>query len=269
MTYAGGEIGAEKMLVEAYLKKVNTTVTYDKCVDDGQMLDAKEKSKEAHLACVFVMGLCQVRYGKLVKDIKNDQANDRDSWPKTVHKAYELVQTWMFDRRNHSGRRVNGPANDGISFGTVGERTKKDGDKDTQSAGGGKHGRRNIKCWKCGKPGHMAYECTESTDSNDNNKECKSTRVYKNDVTIDRKTYCEDDKVVGKFAASMLAADECVPMTEHECWLMHTGDGGKLPQDWLLLDTQSTTNVFSNPALVYTPSTTRIYSCSHLRLPIG
>ncbi len=275
--FAGAEFGHDLKLVNTYYKKITEDEDADvrkvnlSDVDErAKVVGAEEASREAELACIFLMEPNRNRYGLLQEDLMNDGALGNDTWPKTLSRAYQYSQDWTFDPRNHSGPTVNGPANDGLSFNTIGN----DG------------GRKKRICFKCGQEGHFQWQkdrCTQHPDYKKKEDDCKrrktATTERVSDVTkatvVPKKFSFETEKeeadlpecakdgivAVGEyelsldeFEASMCSIEEecCLRHVEREeCWTFHLGADGTLPHNWILLDTQSTTHVFFNPDLLH------------------
>ena len=56
--------------------------------------DAKKKAIEEHHAILFMLGAYKYKYGKLIKDMKNDVICKKDPYPKTVTEACHILSKW-------------------------------------------------------------------------------------------------------------------------------------------------------------------------------
>jgi hypothetical protein len=127
----------------------------------------KSEAQEWYLATAFVLGSDRGRYGKLLENLENDYLQGRNSYPKTVTAAFNLLTNWKQDPRNLV--RSVGVSNDGVSFTNVGGTD--DGEDDnadvamntvgTKSGGKAKRGKdmSKFKCRRCGEMGHYPSEC--------------------------------------------------------------------------------------------------------------
>ena len=56
--------------------------------------EALESACEEYLACLFIRTINQERYGPLKTKLANDWAFGEDSYPKTMAKAFQLIEKW-------------------------------------------------------------------------------------------------------------------------------------------------------------------------------
>ena len=144
--------------------------------------------------------------------------------------AYNLLPNWKQDPRNLI--HTSGPVNDGVSF------TNVDGEHGEQdialaSSGNTKSGRNklaHITCHKCGKQGHFADKCEEEQRQEHQTGSMLLTAGIEN----------------GEFNHDV-----------HFQFLQHTkevslklDESGKIPKSWILLNNQSTVDVFYNANLL-------------------
>ncbi len=179
----------------------------------ADMAVAKKVVRERYLACAFLLGADRNRYGKLVEDIENAHTQGTNRYPTNLNDAYNLLVHWKQNPQNLL--RVLGATADGVAFAQVtGSEREQNG---VEKKGRGKD---HITCFACGKKGHYSSECT-TTEHTD--------------------------------AINMLMAG--VDEIEESAFAFHQQGAsqkgrGRLPEDWILLDNQSTINVFYNPRLL-------------------
>jgi len=217
LEYCGGEIGTDIGLVERALASLN--VTLDTATPE-QLALSKDYAKQAYLACAFLLGADRNRFGKLIEDTENDYVKGQDRYPKTVLAAFNLMIYVKQDPQNIM--RMLGTTSDGVAFTNLGE------DDDTVHANIGKKDKSGITCFKCKEKGHYSNECPKKSEQEDQTgtqllldgaEEMESTNYF----------FCQVDQ----------------HREEHS---FHQSN--KLPQTWILLDNQSTVDVFSNPSLL-------------------
>jgi len=235
ITFCGGEIGTNNGLVDNNLRPLmhaNATA--------AQLAAANIFSK---IAVGFILGADPARYGKVIEDLENDHTQKQDQFPKTLDEAYSLLVHWKQNPRNIA--RGLGSSNDGMSFTNVGEDADDGGAKSHQtSKSAWKKGQARgttplefITCFRCDKKGHYANECpnANATTATGHTQACGETGVQLLMVGANNDDYCKDN-----------TAFSFVNTTAH---ILHQMNG-KLPQNWILLDNQSTVNVFSSGKLL-------------------
>ena len=164
--------------------------------------------------------------GRAIENLENYFLLGQNNYPSTVTAAYHLLTNWKQESRDLV--RPIGPASDGVSFTNVDDNTT---DPEVTLANNGQTKKNNgprdrasVICHKCGnKQGHYTNECTE---------ECQSG------VTM-LMVGMEDGEFDGK---------------QHFQFLQHHDTGiamkidtdGRVPKTWILLDGQTTVEIFHN-----------------------
>ena len=178
------------------------------------------------LAFAFLIGADQSRFGRLIENLEIYFLQGRNNYPTAVTAAYHLLTNWKQESRNLVC--PIGPASDSVSFTNVDD--NRTDPKVTLANNGqakknnGPRDRASVICHKCGnKQGHYTNECTE---------ECQSG------VTM-LMAGMEDGEFDGK---------------QHFQFLQHHDTGiamkidtdGRVPKTWILLDGQTTVEIFHN-----------------------
>ena len=206
----------------------------------------RAEAVERYLATAFFLGADMTRYESLVISYENAYLEGVDKYPKTVNDAYSLLVNWKSERQP---MRITG--SDGVVFNNVGE---VDATGETMvNAGRGRRGRNNgrggrgrggrsqspskpieeVECYNCGEFGHYATSCPnpKSEDAANMLNSAIEEGEFDDDsghMFIQREEYSEQP-------------------TKH----------GNIPTQWILLDNQSTVDVFSNPNLLNNIRTTK------------
>ena len=60
-------------------------------LNSNEIDEVLEKSKQMYMALVFIDHACPIRYKKLQDELENDFAKGNDLYPKTLVKAYHLL----------------------------------------------------------------------------------------------------------------------------------------------------------------------------------
>ena len=111
--------------------------------------EALEGACEEYLACLFIRTINQERYGPLKTKLAYDWAFGEDSYPKTVAKAFKLVEQWEDEHGSKSSKGKTGD-NEEVGVGFV-------------QQGLPKAAKADINCYGCGKKGHYGWECPNSS----------------------------------------------------------------------------------------------------------
>ena len=80
-----------------------------------QKEEADKKAIEEHHTIFFMLGADKYKYGKLIKEMKNDVLRKKDPFPKTIAEACHVLTKW----KNHYGGKYNknkSESNDGIAL---------------------------------------------------------------------------------------------------------------------------------------------------------
>jgi hypothetical protein len=223
LEHCGGAIGPDPALVEQILKRDgNMTAT----AATDELAAAKEGAIEEYPTMVFLLGADRNRYGKLVEDLENAFTQGNDNYPRSVTGAYAMLTTWKQRNIIH----VLGLGSEGVSFTNV-----EGGDSDDENNTKGeialtndgkkpvkRAGKAHITCFNCNEMGHYSNECT---------KERLTVKQHLMAGVADGEF--EDDEF--EFTFHQGANRRSVLLNQ---------PSSAVPKDWILLDNQSTVDVF-------------------------
>ena len=196
------------------------------------------------MAVAFLLGADCLQYGKLVENMENDYLQGRNNYPTTLSAAYHLLINWKQDPRL-LGLHKAGPISHDVSFNTT-----DGGDSLLLNNGerGKQKGKANVTSNECRKKGHHANECNEEklppatpiTPSAEPLIENQTaTTLLLNGVSND------------KFNSNLPFQffNQAIENLNDEV-TMQIGSDGRLPKSWILLDNQTTVDVFYNKELL-------------------
>lgn len=182
------------------------------------------------LGTALILGADSDRYSNMIRGLKNASLAGRDEWPKNVTEAYNYLSKWEGEVSSDRVPRDY----EALNFQT---------DKREPQPWHSK-----MTCRNCDKIGHIAAFCekekkAKSTVNVQDGEEDEEADV---DLFDAMQKECDDDSY-DHYADLFLSADQ-----EHRSasFFKDGINGGRIPKSWVLLDSQSTTDAFSNPKLL-------------------
>jgi hypothetical protein len=164
----------------------------------------------------FFLGADRTRYGRLIENTEHAFLQKDDRYPKTLQDAYSLITNYKEDPRNQASPSIS---NEGVMF------VQQDNNDEGMPVAG-QRGRtnNNITCFGCGQRRHYASDCPERSVGAQSGTNLLMAGLES-----------------GKFDAS-----------EQNChWtLANIETRTKIKQSWILVDNQSTVDVFANASLL-------------------
>ena len=125
--------------------------------------------------------------------------------------------------------------------------------------GGGRGGRGsahdNIQCFRCGAIGHYASQCPETLKDaqqmlEENNE--AGTNLLQHATRDESKTETTNEMTFASLGMGDAEDNDTTFVFAQDVRLVETKYGGRLPPEWILLDNQSTVDVFTNRRLLKT-----------------
>ena len=251
-----------------------------------QKENARIEAQEWYYGLAFLMGADRVRFGRYLEDLENDFTQGVDRYPKSRVDAHHVLANWKQDPRNLV--RLTG-GNDGVQFTNMAvneqQLTTQEEPTDTQEAddntnegegttlttvtsrspttsasgrgwrqsgrGGGRgrgQGRSTVICFRCGQRGHYASECNATNEEIQQYRTNQSHATTKHDSgqQLLQAGLLQDDSESDVTTSWMFSQIHVVHDQSH----LETRHGGRLPLEWVLLDNQSTIDVFVNRRLL-------------------
>ena len=258
---AGGTINLHSGAVDDELMKATVTTT---TASPAQLATACAAAKCRWEAVSFLLRSDQHRYGKLLQELANDFNKGRDCYPATLYEAYELM---LHDDRGHDNRAPT-PGHPGVSFSTVGNPGPVTGTKAQANP------RPDITCIRCNRTGHFANKCAE-VNALDGTVLTIEGAVAEAVVVptvasapVDGATHATVhwDDGGDRCGFQFLNGGEVQQLNDGVLHGQHKAATGQpVPSSWILLDNQSTVDVFSNGALlrnIRKPGTSCRISCN-------
>jgi hypothetical protein len=197
----------------------------------NEISEISKRVRDYTLGAALILGADPERYSNMIRGLKNASLAGRDEWPKNVTEAYNYLSKWEGDEP--ADRKVRDY--EGTAFMN---------DKREPQPWHAK-----MTCRNCNKKGHIAAFCEDAKEDKDTNTNVQvgETHVEAIQELLDgTKLFDQDEE--DYYADLFLCEDQ-----EHRSVSFQIKDGingGRIPKEWILLDSQSTTDAFSNPALL-------------------
>ena len=222
-------------------------------IDTTKQAEYLKIGKERMLAMHFMLNSDQERYGSLIEDYDNDYLGGKNKYPTTLVGAYTLLKNWKIP-----GKKKTNPNNYdhinrrglGLSFNTNGEEVE-DGDALVND---GKNIYKGPACTRCKRPNHATSDCRARWHAD-------GTMLHMMEEVVEEVKEVEDkDCEVSKCPESFIF--DCGDELEELMFLQPHLNGSPtdqqttsskrkgIPLTWMLLDSQSTIDVFCNAELL-------------------
>ena len=197
--------------------------------DEKKSID--EEVVERFMAITLLMGADRTRYGRLLDNLENEFVAGHDNYPKTLTDAYNRLVYFTKSGEQNGLKGINGGE---VAFVNAEGKHKE------------KPAKSEVECRRCKKKGHYASECdneryiegAEAKPKKHTGTTLLTDGVYDVDFLDDQPDYSEFQFI-----------NHDVTMNETAV-TMQIGRDGRLPRTWILLDNQSTVDVFCNRELL-------------------
>eukprot|EP00978_Attheya_sp_CCMP212_P000960 scaffold2009_cov64-Attheya_sp.AAC.1 len=192
--------------------------------------------KEARDQCLSIY--CN-RYGQKIEDLENDFLQGQDNYPKTVSAACSLLINWKqehhahrFDGVNFANVDIENENERGTALTTNGEDT---------TVGNADKDKSRIRCYRCKKMGHYSNECSKP-DLRQSGEQMLMAGLEQGDFDADEGfdfMFHQDGNENSQDGARVTDTIKKIKKS-----------GAQVDKFWILLDNQSTVDVFCNAKLL-------------------
>jgi hypothetical protein len=202
-----------------------------------ELAEIEKTVRDYTLGAALLLGADPDRYSSMIRGLKNASLAGRDEWPKDVTEAYNYLSKWECDGANGHGSRDY----EGTAFTNQGREGNEPRDKGEPQAWHAK-----MTCRNCNKLGHIAAFCPNGKVSTTN---VQVEEVVHEEADQQLLNAVQQEADTEDYYADLFLCED----QEHRSASFQMKDGvngGRIPRAWILLDSQSTTDAFSNPDLL-------------------
>ena len=258
--HCGGSVGLKPHLIDKALDEQGTSCTGATATELDQ---AVEVAKDRYLACAFLMSADHNRFRRLVEDLENLFTRGKDQWPWDLASTYSYLLHWK--QNVDKMQKALESAQDAVAFLTKGLENKEDEHGQLHINHGGEvvtKDKSKVMCYKCQELGHYAYECPKKGDL-DGKTMCQTCEKeddesqYGSDKEDDLMGDDEEENCNSHHGRTMLLnalekedGEDVLSFNFHLDGHVNKDIKEKLPSNWILLDNQSTVDVFCNQNLL-------------------
>ncbi|KAI2499082.1 Reverse transcriptase (RNA-dependent DNA polymerase) [Fragilaria crotonensis] len=224
--YTGGT------MVDPAIEKIELGNRKKEDLSEEEQITMAHNAEERMLAMAFIIGADKARFSHLMENLENDFLQGHDNFPTDLNMAYNLLSNW----KQHVDVNYvkNAGANGEVSFVNA-DAGKKD-----------KTPKAQITCHRCRQKGHYASECDNERVTDDKPKDAKAKSQTGTTLLTDGAHEYDAD-----FLDDQPDYDDFQFINHDETGVaMQIGKDGRLPQTWILLDNQSTVDVFCNKKML-------------------
>jgi hypothetical protein len=230
----GASLGEDPMIRAMVCKDLSYAANTTNTIEIGKI---SKTVRDYTLGAALILGADPDRYSSMIRGLKNASLAGRDEWPKNVTEAYNYLSKWEGDE--HNGRHERDY--EGNSF-----LNDQDKDHKKEYPTGPQPWHVSMTCRKCLQKGHIARFCEEGKKEADTNvQDGQDINEDADQQLLDGSRLIEENE---DLYANLFLCD-----TDHRSVSFHIKEGingGRIPKYWVLIDSQSTTDAYSNPDLL-------------------
>jgi hypothetical protein len=201
-----------------------------------EVAEIKKTVRDYTLGAALILGADPERYTSMIRGLKNASLAGRDEWPKNVTEAYNYLSKWESDEPSSRPSRDY----EGSSFLSNQDKEPKEYPKGPQPW------HAEMTCRKCLQKGHIASFCGDTKSAETNVQDGQATHEEAAQQLLDGSKLANENE---EYYADLFLCDD----QKHRSVSFQLKDGingGRIPKYWVLIDSQSTTDAYSNPDLL-------------------
>ena len=261
----GGTIGEIRGLLKFAAKEEGTIAGNYQNLTDAEKTIIRDKARQYQLAVLFIEGADPVRFGSLLIELDNSNTLQLDTYPRTLKDAYNMLLNWKDPKTARTGRNNPGQGHnnnqttnhygnpDNRSGGTTPgaafvNHQEPDGNNETILV---QHDNpapkaNNGNAWGNRRPGsqNRGWQQTQEKDTPGQKKTANNNTQHTGTTNV----HASDEHRSGGHTINFGFCQVSEPISTD---LEHLEKCGTIPSTWILLDSQSTCDIFVNPHILH------------------
>ena len=205
--------------------------------------DSEEKAFKRWLAYLYINNCDRSKYGSLVTKLQEDYSLKKDEYPETLLDAVDVLSNKKFDKQYYDNKRKT--------------RERSRGQEQDKTPELSFMQKNDIKCYCCGKTGHKSPQCKNKAKpkgeweikKNPDKFEQQHMSISEDTEQEDAEAQDEDQQEFPSWMGVQFELDEEGPEEEQVNGFCACQGPAKM-KDWILLDSQSTIDLFCNEKYV-------------------
>ena len=225
----GGSLGHDTVFLE---NDEEFAILSDAEKEDKDTLKAIKKTfRDMYIGCTFIYKSDQERYSKLKEDLHNDYMKGSDNYPENLVDAFGMLTNYKLPTSRGGNAKSTG-----VAFSQKGKKNSNNNrgnNNNNNNTNSNNNNAKDVECFNCKQKGNFARNCPNksntsntnvSNDANGNNNSNKSVKFNLNNNEVQLFNIMSNNTSVG----------------------ISNFNGQDNLKKWILLDNQSTTDIFCN-----------------------